>query len=162
MRDRRCPHDWCRRTAPWWWGDQLTADRALICGRRGDEGLGTEDQQPEGAGSAGIGSSVVVDDLLGTHRVLLTEAATRIRTAYPQLTVTDLMESGSATVALTHEAKRASLVVVGTRGHGALTSLLLGSVSHDLLLNMPAPVAVVPPHKEPIDVYPELLDEDLI
>lgn len=162
------PYDWKPKNGPVvvGWTDDPTADRALDLAAAEADRTGSVLKIVHAwkvPVSAGIpGSSVVVDDLLGTHRVLLTEAATRIRTAYPQLTVTDLMESGSATVALTHEAKRASLVVVGTRGHGALTSLLLGSVSHDLLLNMPAPVAVVPPHKEPIDVYPELLDEDLI
>lgn len=39
----------------------------------------------------------------------------------------------------------ASLLVVGTRGRGALTSAILGSVSLGLLERAPCPVVVVPP-----------------
>jgi nucleotide-binding universal stress UspA family protein len=38
---------------------------------------------------------------------------------------------------------RADLVIVGSRGHGAVTSAVLGSVSRALLTRSPAPVMVV-------------------
>ncbi len=39
--------------------------------------------------------------------------------------------------------READLVVVGSRGHSALTSALIGSVSRDLLTRSPAPVMIV-------------------
>ncbi len=40
----------------------------------------------------------------------------------------------------------ADLVVVGTRGHGRVAGMLLGSVTQSLLQVAPCPVVAVPPH----------------
>jgi nucleotide-binding universal stress UspA family protein len=47
--------------------------------------------------------------------------------------------------ALLYLAKRATVVVVGSRGRGGFAPLLLGSVSHKLLHHAPCPVVVIPP-----------------
>ncbi|CAN5285674.1 universal stress protein [soil metagenome] len=104
--------------------------------------------------------ALVVEELLATSRKLLADAAHRVQVAHPELSITQGLHSGSAAVAIVGTATNASLVVVGSRGHGALADLFLGSVSHDVLLNMPTPVAVVPRKKQPVDVYPELVDGD--
>jgi nucleotide-binding universal stress UspA family protein len=56
-------------------------------------------------------------------------------------------------------------VIVGVDGAPASDSaidwgLILGSVSHDVLMSLPAPMAVIP-SPETITVLPEIVDEDL-
>ena len=85
-----------------------------------------------------------LEQLFAADRRRLNESAQRVRDDHPGLVVTCTMLSGSAAVAIVRAAAGASLVVVGSRGRGAIAELFLGSVSHDVLLNMPAPVAVVP------------------
>ena len=50
---------------------------------------------------------------------------------------------GAPAAALMGEAQGADLIVVGSRGRGGLRSLLLGSVSRELLHRAPCPVAVI-------------------
>ena len=52
---------------------------------------------------------------------------------------------GSASGALVDEAKGASLLVVGSRGRGGFTGLLLGSVSQQSAHHAPCPVVIIPP-----------------
>jgi nucleotide-binding universal stress UspA family protein len=53
---------------------------------------------------------------------------------------------GPAAKVLSHEAEQpdVELVVVGSRGHGGVTGLLLGSVSHALSHHCPKPLVIVP------------------
>ncbi|MEU3985934.1 universal stress protein [Streptomyces sp. NPDC026672] len=50
---------------------------------------------------------------------------------------------GHPAAALTEAAKDAELLVVGSRGHGAFTGMLLGSVSHHCVHHATCPVLVV-------------------
>ena len=109
----------------------------------------------------GAGSALLVEELVSANRELLGSAIQRIQHDYPALNVTPHTQAGSAAVAIVRAAAHAALVVVGSRGRGAIAGFFLGSVSHDVLLNMPAPVAVVPRKEEPIDVYPDLVDDDV-
>ena len=66
--------------------------------------------------------------------------------ALPQMPpVTITASAGVAADALLHAAKGAELLVVGSRGHSGLSSMLLGSVSLHCVLHAPCPVTVVRP-----------------
>lgn len=53
-----------------------------------------------------------------------------------------------APLALLKAAKNAALLVLGTRGRGAFSGMLLGSVSQHCVQHAPCPVVVVPPAPE--------------
>jgi nucleotide-binding universal stress UspA family protein len=50
---------------------------------------------------------------------------------------------GRAATVLLHEAADADLLVVGNRGHGAFTGMVMGSVSLHVIAHAPCPVVVV-------------------
>jgi nucleotide-binding universal stress UspA family protein len=55
-----------------------------------------------------------------------------------------LIPGGAASV-LVEEAKGADLLVVGSRGRGGFTGLMLGSVSQQVAHHAPCPVVIIPP-----------------
>jgi nucleotide-binding universal stress UspA family protein len=64
---------------------------------------------------------------------------------YPDVRIENKVTRGHAVHALITEARRARLLVVGSRGRGSVRSLL-GSVSHGVLHHSTGPVAVVHQH----------------
>ncbi|WP_265584010.1 universal stress protein [Streptomyces chromofuscus] len=63
---------------------------------------------------------------------------------YPQVEVRHTVVRGHPVRVLSDAAQWAVLLVVGSRGLGGFSGLLLGSVSQGLLHHAPCPVAVVP------------------
>lgn len=81
-------------------------------------------------------------------RQVLDEAAAAARAAHPDLVIETVLSDVQPVEALLRNAEHARLVVLGTRGRaGRLRSLLLGSVSRELLRLAPCEVAVVHPGK---------------
>ncbi|MDT0463649.1 universal stress protein [Streptomyces gibsoniae] len=74
---------------------------------------------------------------------LAQEVRATIAERHPGLTVTaDAVEGGSVDT-LTEEAAAAELLVLGSRGHGALVGFLLGSVGRQVIAGSAAPVVLV-------------------
>ncbi|PZF86125.1 universal stress protein [Jiangella anatolica] len=65
------------------------------------------------------------------------------RAKVPEVDVTTAVEYEHPAVALAHYAAGADLAVIGGRGHGRVTGMLLGSVARSVLRRMPIPVTVV-------------------
>jgi nucleotide-binding universal stress UspA family protein len=79
------------------------------------------------------------------EKALLAEGLAGWSEKYPDVPVQRIVPRDRAAHALVELSRRAQLVVVGSRGRGGFTGLLLGSVSHALLHRAHCPVAVVRP-----------------
>jgi nucleotide-binding universal stress UspA family protein len=79
----------------------------------------------------------------------LDAAVADARALAPAVDVTGAVIGGHAAEVLCEQAKGASLVVVGSRGHGGFAGLVLGSVSSAVARHAPCPVAVVPVVERP-------------
>lgn len=71
------------------------------------------------------------------------DAATEAQRLHPSLTAEGRALEGPAAEILLEEAKDAILIVVGNRGRGGFASLLLGSVSQQVVHHASCPVVVV-------------------
>lgn len=74
----------------------------------------------------------------------LNAGAAWLRSYYPELEVTTKLVDGAPVDVLIEETKQAQLTVVGTRGRGGFSGMLLGSTSQGLLTYAQGPVLVVP------------------
>jgi nucleotide-binding universal stress UspA family protein len=106
----------------------------------------------QGAWLAGANPQQLEQEMTGQVTQTLEEAIALIPDDLP---VTKLLGHGHAGQALIGavEEQGCDLVVVGTRGRGAMASLFLGSVTEHLVSHSPVPIVVVPP--------PDRLREDL-
>lgn len=94
---------------------------------------------------AGMGSSAsLIEQIESQAQSLLEEA--RVSAAArcgDEIKVSTVLAQGSAANALLENGKDADLIVVGSRGHGGFTSLLLGSTSHQVVHHAAGPVVVI-------------------
>ena len=80
---------------------------------------------------------------------VLSESLAEIRQKHPAVPVVEQAVEERPAVALVEASHDAPLLVVGSRGRGGVTGLLLGSVSHAVLHRAHCPVAVIRrPHQE--------------
>lgn len=76
-------------------------------------------------------------------RLLVAESVAGAAADHPDVNWTTELSPGSAAPALVRRSASADLVVVGSRGRGGFTGLLLGSVSQSVLHHTHCPVAIV-------------------
>lgn len=84
-----------------------------------------------------------VDEIEAEETRLVAEAVAGWSTRYPDVPVRQRVVCAAPADALVSAADGAELLVVGARGRGGFTGLLLGSVSQRVLHHAPCPVAVV-------------------
>ncbi|MFD5600572.1 universal stress protein [Leucobacter sp. NPDC058333] len=86
------------------------------------------------------------EELVESQRAAAEEAmaigVAGIAQRYPDLEVRREIVQSAPVAALVQAAEHAELLVVGSRGRGGITRLLLGSVSHGVLQALPCPVVV--------------------
>jgi nucleotide-binding universal stress UspA family protein len=87
-------------------------------------------------------------DVEEEERRLLSEAMAGWSEKYPDVTVEEEMIRGRARPTLIEASRQAQLAVVGARGRGGFSGLVLGSVSQAMLHHSHCPVAVVRRHKD--------------
>lgn len=73
---------------------------------------------------------------------IITEALARHVEEHPHVAMSREIVAGSVGRVLADASEQAALLVVGSRGRGAFTSLLLGSVGHAVLHNARCPVVI--------------------
>src|SRR5690606_33233594 len=87
-------------------------------------------------------------DLVGVRQGQIEEdlaaSAESLRRTFPNLDVTATVEVGSPQTLLAARTRSSQLTVLGTRGRGAVASVLLGSVSRSVLFHAEGPVMIVP------------------
>jgi nucleotide-binding universal stress UspA family protein len=93
--------------------------------------------------------SGVAVPLIAAERALLAaqrleEAAILAREVAPDIDIDTAALEGNPAAELTRATENSRLLVVGSRGHGSVHSLILGSVSHQCTLHAHCPVLVVP------------------
>ena len=88
-----------------------------------------------------------LDDFENDAKVLLEQISTRARQNYPDLVIETNLLQGPTAPALIDRGQVADLLVVGSRGHGGFTGLMLGSVSQQLVHHAIFPIVVIHPPK---------------
>lgn len=82
-------------------------------------------------------------DPAGDAAKLLDEGLAKVRSGHPELVVRPRVVEGPAAQVLVDASAGADLLVVGSRGHGELAGMLLGSVSEHCTAHAHCPVLVV-------------------
>lgn len=93
-------------------------------------------------------------DMEADSRVALARAVDEALGPAPPVWVTEIVCQGRAAAVLVEESTRADLLVVGSRGHGELAGIVLGSVSEHCVTHARCPVVVVR-HPRPGQTSPD-------
>jgi nucleotide-binding universal stress UspA family protein len=113
------------------------------------EGAGTPPPVNPGSGVP-LPTEPVRERLIREHCQILDQARARVPDGVQTSTV---LLKGRVGEAIVHRIRAAGhdLVAMGSRGRGELRSMVLGSVSHEVLHDSPVPVLIVPPTHMPME-----------
>jgi nucleotide-binding universal stress UspA family protein len=84
-----------------------------------------------------------LDGFRAGAETIVNEAVAAAKELQPTIGCEGKAVQGQPAEVLLQEARDADLIVVSNRGHGGFASLLLGSVSHQVVQHAPCPVTVV-------------------
>ena len=101
---------------------------------------------PAGPAPVGVAPQVISDEVRANMQDVLDKAITEVYgTSTPQKVQAEVAY-GHPSQVLVEKSKTADLLVVGNRGHGSFTGMLVGSVSIHCVTNAACPVVVVRGH----------------
>jgi len=109
---------------------------------------------------AGMPLSEVTEEIRADSEELLHSAEKSAAAAAPGVQVQPVLRTGDAREVLLEMAHRASIVVLGSRGRGPVTSLLLGSVSVAVSRHAECPLVVVRPREDVARLRGVLVETD--
>jgi nucleotide-binding universal stress UspA family protein len=89
------------------------------------------------------------EEVLIVTQKLISEAAAHVADIAPDVTFKGVTHEGLAAKDLIDASEGADLLVVGSRGLGGFTSLLLGSVSQQCALHAHCPIVIIRPPGSP-------------
>lgn len=96
-----------------------------------------------GAGAVSVPPTVITDDVERTRREDLDKAIAATFGDPPPVAVESVVVYGHPAQVLLEQSRDADLLVVGSRGHGGFSGMLLGSVSTHCVTHATCPVTVV-------------------
>ncbi len=79
-----------------------------------------------------------------SHRRILDESLLAVSRRFPALGIRTSLVRGAPQSALLDAARGCALLVVGDHGLAGLTKVLLGSVTHSIVLNIQSPTVIIP------------------
>lgn len=107
-------------------------------------------QMPTAASALGMPLQVPsYGEMKGAAKALLHEEMEMLGHEYDEVTVVPEILEGHPPAVLEAISGDADLLVLGSRGHGSLTSLVLGSVSQHCAHHARCPVVIIPPARAP-------------
>ena len=96
-----------------------------------------------GPAPVGVAPKPVTDEVRAHMQETLDKALTEVFGTSTPANVQTKLDYGHPAAVLVDESREADLLVVGHRGHGAFTGMLVGSVSMHCVTNAACPVVVV-------------------
>jgi nucleotide-binding universal stress UspA family protein len=119
------------------------ADEAVLRGATLEIVSSYQMTAPFDPAAASILAGTALDAIRAACEEELDRIADRVAAAHPTLEVERVATVDQPAHALVEATDRADLVVVGSSGHGAVQSLLLGSVAHALTRRGRCPIAII-------------------